>query len=323
MARKRFTDADKWEDAWFCEQTQEVKLFWIYLCDRCDHAGVWAVNWRLAGFHLGDINIPAIIRALDGRIVELAGGRKWFIPGFIRFQYGSMLKTEVRPQMAVIRSLRQNDVDLEDHGIEIVGQEVAKATPASRTELSDKRKALVRERCGNKCSYCGVSGDEAEMTIDHITPISKGGRNDIDNLNLACRSCNSKKNNSLNFSPKGIDTLKDKDKEQDKDQDSVSGDPRGADLFAVPPAAVTHPRPGALARSFSDWLMMHGRVFVGRDDRADWEALYRHAGWEPMSQAHAAILPTLQPNKSMFFTQVRDYIVSHFEEVPDGSSPQG
>lgn len=79
-----------------------------------------------------------------------------------------------------------------------------------------------------------------------------------------------------------------------------------------------HPKIGPPPRGFSDWLTMHARVFVTREDRPDWEALYRHADWDPMHQAHTALLKTLQPGKSMFYTQVRDYIATHFEEVPDG-----
>lgn len=94
MSRKRFTDADKWEDGWFCNQSCVVKLFWIYLCDRCDHAGVWEVNWKLASFHLGDIEPKAIEAALVGRIQPIKDGKCWFIPGFIRFQYPTGLSSD-------------------------------------------------------------------------------------------------------------------------------------------------------------------------------------------------------------------------------------
>lgn len=45
----------------------------------------------------------------------------------------------------------------------------------------------------NKCAYC-----EADLTnghdVDHIRPISRGGRNDIINLVCACSACNRSKN---------------------------------------------------------------------------------------------------------------------------------
>jgi len=38
---KRFTASEKWEDLWFSELSNKYKLFWIYLLDKCDNAGVW------------------------------------------------------------------------------------------------------------------------------------------------------------------------------------------------------------------------------------------------------------------------------------------
>ena len=43
------------------------------------------------------------------------------------------------------------------------------------------------------CVYCGTTEN---LSIDHITPLSKGGTHTTDNLALACRSCNSSKNNN-------------------------------------------------------------------------------------------------------------------------------
>lgn len=46
---------------------------------------------------------------------------------------------------------------------------------------------------GNKCLCCGVSGDETELTRDHVLPITKGGTDNIDNIQPLCLSCNAKK----------------------------------------------------------------------------------------------------------------------------------
>lgn len=41
-----------------------------------------------------------------------------------------------------------------------------------------------------KCVFCG---NKENLTIDHIIPVSKGGSDDEDNLQILCKSCNSKK----------------------------------------------------------------------------------------------------------------------------------
>jgi 5-methylcytosine-specific restriction protein A len=76
---------------------------------------------------------------------------------------------------------------------------------------SDQAKLRVLRLCGYKCSYCGVSGSEAELEIDHIIPISKGGSNHLANLTTACRSCNQSKSDSLDFTAtkKHIETKND------------------------------------------------------------------------------------------------------------------
>jgi 5-methylcytosine-specific restriction endonuclease McrA len=48
------------------------------------------------------------------------------------------------------------------------------------------------DKLGNKCVVCGSCEN---LTIDHIIPITKGGTNDICNLQPMCKSCNSAKNN--------------------------------------------------------------------------------------------------------------------------------
>lgn len=45
-----------------------------------------------------------------------------------------------------------------------------------------------------KCGYCGEK-DRHKLTIDHIIPKSKGGKNTWQNLVTCCKSCNIKKDN--------------------------------------------------------------------------------------------------------------------------------
>ena len=65
-----------------------------------------------------------------------------------------------------------------------------------RNNLAGKidREAWERKllRLNGKCQWCGTS---EKITIDHITPLSKGGTNDIDNLQPLCIHCNTSKGN--------------------------------------------------------------------------------------------------------------------------------
>lgn len=66
-------------------------------------------------------------------------------------------------------------------------------TKIRREQFSKKQPRLLLaliERDGYTCTKCQSQDD---LTIDHIFPISKGGSDDLKNLRLLCRSCNSKK----------------------------------------------------------------------------------------------------------------------------------
>ena len=52
----------------------------------------------------------------------------------------------------------------------------------------------VKRLLSQLCYLCNASPSTA---LDHITPITKGGRHSIGNLIGACKSCNSSKNNSF------------------------------------------------------------------------------------------------------------------------------
>ena len=62
----------------------------------------------------------------------------------------------------------------------------ARKQGAFGTYTADEFKAL-----GTTCLCCGRA--DIPMTADHIVPLSKGGRNDIGNIQPLCRGCNSSK----------------------------------------------------------------------------------------------------------------------------------
>lgn len=66
---------------------------------------------------------------------------------------------------------------------------------ANRIQFNDFQKKSVYAKCNGKCAICGKPVKFKKMTIDHIMPLSRGGTNDIKNLQLACKRCNSMKSN--------------------------------------------------------------------------------------------------------------------------------
>lgn len=60
----------------------------------------------------------------------------------------------------------------------------------TRRPVSTELRRAVYERDGYRCQECG---DWHDLTLDHIHPVSKGGRSTYENLRTLCRSCNSSK----------------------------------------------------------------------------------------------------------------------------------
>lgn len=86
---KRYTETNKWEDDFFHALDDKGKLAWLFLLDKCDRSGIWKVNLKLMEFFIG---CQAKINWFAGRVVELSP-EKWFIPKFIKFQYGELSRS--------------------------------------------------------------------------------------------------------------------------------------------------------------------------------------------------------------------------------------
>ena len=54
----------------------------------------------------------------------------------------------------------------------------------------------VLSRAKGRCELCGISKDEKALDVDHIIPRSKGGSNDMSNLQALCYTCNRQKRNT-------------------------------------------------------------------------------------------------------------------------------
>ena len=66
--------------------------------------------------------------------------------------------------------------------------------PAGRHQVGlSKYRLFARDR--HVCAYCGSHCPESDLTVEHIVPVSRGGRHEWTNVVTACRSCNTRKGN--------------------------------------------------------------------------------------------------------------------------------
>lgn len=129
---KRFTDTEKWDKQWYQDLSSKMKLFWLYLCDKCDAAGVWSENIKLASYQIGEeVSRDEYENLFGGRMIRLDENNV-FLPRFIEFQYVK-LKEESKPHAAVMRELRRR-------GIDPVSLTISKGYPKSIDTLKDKEK---------------------------------------------------------------------------------------------------------------------------------------------------------------------------------------
>jgi hypothetical protein len=109
---KRFTDSNKYKKPFIRGLQGPYKLLWDYLYHDCDHSGIWIVDFEIAQSYVGKdmpINKKKALELFnfdEPRVVEIEGGKKWFLPGFIEFQYG-VLSEKNRAHSSVIVTLKK------------------------------------------------------------------------------------------------------------------------------------------------------------------------------------------------------------------------
>jgi hypothetical protein len=58
------------------------------------------------------------------------------------------------------------------------------------SEARKKWRQSIKEQWNHQCAYCG---SDENLTLDHITPRSKGGSDRVTNVLCACKECNTSK----------------------------------------------------------------------------------------------------------------------------------
>lgn len=151
---KRFTESSKWQDSWFRKLKSEHKLFWIFILDNCDNAGLWEYDLELASFYVdAELNEKEINEIFKGRVVLING--KWFIPKFIEFQYGK-LNENSKPHLSVINKLKKYDLIDENNEIIIPlikGMGKGIHTLKDKDMVDEENKVIEKDSKKEKATY--------------------------------------------------------------------------------------------------------------------------------------------------------------------------
>ena len=141
---KRFTDTSKWNKAWFRKLPVRLKCAWLFLCDNCDHAGVWDLDQDAFRYFLGeDVLVEELIETFD---VIKVGKNKIFLPGFIAFQYGK-LNPANKVHQSVLSILEKYEINL----IEIAkNKDLASPLQGAKDKDKDKDKVKDKEKDKDK-----------------------------------------------------------------------------------------------------------------------------------------------------------------------------
>ena len=113
-------------------------------------------------------------------VIEISGGR------YETFGFGGWLDKSLHaPEENAIRSV----------SIQIEVPMVIRLTECGR--LPKRKVALTRKnvlmRDNHRCQYCGRRLPPSQLSLDHVIPLSRGGRESWTNIVCACFECNSHK----------------------------------------------------------------------------------------------------------------------------------
>jgi len=96
-------------------------------------------------------------------------------------------------------AVEHGDSWLHSPSMQLAAPEVIRLHRYIRTPYEDvpfsRKNILMRD--GYQCQYCGARRSGDELTIDHVVPLSRGGRDTWTNVAAACRLCNNRKGSKL------------------------------------------------------------------------------------------------------------------------------
>lgn len=138
---KRFTDTEKWKKPFIRSLKAPYKLLWLYICDDCDHSGIWQVDIEVAEIRIGEkLDCTKAIQFFGDKIIPLDNGSKWFIPSFIEFQYPSGLSENNKAHTGIIKNLERYNTEIINY------KPLTSPLQGDKDMVMDKDKVKVKEQ---------------------------------------------------------------------------------------------------------------------------------------------------------------------------------
>lgn len=164
---KRMTDTNKWRKPFIRGLDGAYKLFWMYLLDDCDHAGVWIIDMDVAEIRVGEkLDLDTAREHFKDRIVEFDSGERWFIPDFVEFQYGE-LNPANRAHNSVINALKK--YNLFDNYKALISP-LQEAKDKDKDKVKEKDKEKVKEKIPELIEFINYAKEKkADVNIDSVT----------------------------------------------------------------------------------------------------------------------------------------------------------
>lgn len=132
-------------------------------------------------------------------------GAKWRDPNQIKQYMKEYFYKNRQKHIEQSRKWAQNNIDKRlvisqkyrvNHRDRIVIAESKRKQAVVEGDLTTEQWIGIKSVHNQKCAICKK---ETKLTLDHIIPLSKGGKHTASNIQPLCKSCNSRKGNKLNY----------------------------------------------------------------------------------------------------------------------------
>lgn len=132
----RFTNTEKWRDAWFIDLSANEKLLFMYLCDNCDIAGFIEYNPKLWAFETGTDKktIEGALKGLTRGLILSKDKTAIYIRNFLKHQKNIELNPDNNAHKGILKrfQLYALKFDIQDVNKFILGASEGLGSPIGK-----------------------------------------------------------------------------------------------------------------------------------------------------------------------------------------------